>query len=276
MDVFTYSDYRKYIKDRITLLPKKHGQYTKLAAYIRIHSTLLSQIMSGSRNLTPEQACEVGQFFGLTTLESEHFVALVELENANSHLLKNLIEKRIEEIKKRSDQFKHRLSSSVTLNEENRALFYSEWYFSAIRLLTEIPHAQIPEEISKILNLPLKKVRETLKFLTEVKLCIEKEGLYQIGPTRTHIDNESPLISRHHTNWRVKAIENYANLDSQETAFTSPLTISIKDAEKIKQKLKQTILEIHKLVPDSKAETLYCLNIDWFKIDKKKVFDTSE
>jgi len=38
-------------------------------------------------------------------------------------------------------------------------------------------------------------------------LAEEKEGRFKIGNSRIHLPSNSPLISKHHTNWRVKAIQ---------------------------------------------------------------------
>ena len=104
-----------------------------------------------------------------------------------------------------------------------------------------------------------------LEFLVSVGLCTEAEGEYQVGVSRTHIEKGSVLTNRHHSNWRLKAIEHFERLGSEELAFTAPLTISERDAKAVYSELLESVARISERVSKSNSEKLYCLNIDWFE-----------
>jgi hypothetical protein len=87
-----------------------------------------------------------------------------------------------------------------------------------------------------------------------------------MGPQSTHLGTESPLISRHHQNWRLKTIERASNISQNELLFTSPVSISKNDIPKVKKILMNAVEDCFKIIDPSACEELACLNIDWFKI----------
>ena len=100
----------------------------------------------------------------------------------------------------------------------------------AIWLLTGFDSINTKEDIADYLNVSLKSVKETLDFLLKVGLVAkDKDDNFKIGQTKTHIKRDHPLVSRHHTNWRLKTIKQLEDVSKEELVFTAPLSISKKD-----------------------------------------------
>lgn len=267
MNIYEFNDYKKYVNLRMVTLPKKgRGQFLRMANFLSISPVTVSQIFKGDRHLTIEQACDLSEFFGFTSLEEEYFTSLVEYERAGTYKLKKMIDKRLMSLRKNSQELKHRLKHDKRLSEQTKAIFYSEWYYSAIRLMTAVKGYQTPEELSKFMNLPIKRVSEVLQFLVACDLCKEENGLYQIGPNSTHIGSDHPLVMRHHSNWRSKNMEKMNHLSSSELCVTLPCAISEKSIKHIKKELVDAIERITKMIDESPAEVLTCLTIDLFKV----------
>ncbi|MCM2279630.1 MAG: DUF4423 domain-containing protein, partial [Oligoflexia bacterium] len=243
--------------------------YRKIAHALRIHTTTVSQIFQGTKDLTLEQAQAATEYFGLSKLEARYFMTLVQLERAGSANLKTYFTEEAAAIRVQSQEVKNRVLAGKKLSDSDRAIFYSHWYYSAISLLTEIEAYRSPEAIAQITGLRLKRVREALAFLTSVGICIEKSGRYFPGETRTHIEKESPLASRHHANWRLRAIQAHENLGKEEIAFTAPLTLSRAHAKEAQALILQLIESISRIVAPSPSEELYCLNIDWVLLSER-------
>lgn len=104
-------------------------------------------------------------------------------------------------------------------------------------------------------------------FLTQSGLCIEKENRFFIGPLLTHLGNESPFLSRHHQNWRIKALQKSNKVSPQELMFTGPFSLSKNDCAKIRSELLDLIAKTVKTVKTSEVETLVFLNIDFLSFD---------
>jgi hypothetical protein len=83
--------------------------------------------------------------------------------------------------------------------------------------------------------------------------------------SQNYVRASSPLVKRHHVNWRLKAIEHYEKLSDSELGFTAPLTISKKDFDIVREEILKFIQDLSKRVEKSDSEIVACLNIDWFK-----------
>lgn len=216
----------------------------------------------------------MSDFFGLSQLESQYLLCLVQIERARTTSLKKFFEKQQHELLQKSENLSHRLKKDHHLNEQTKAIFYSNWHYSAIRLATSIPKLQTPFAIAKHLQLPIKIVNETLDFLVSHELCIEKNGHYEMGPKKTHLESDSPFIDRHRINWRLKSIEQFNKTSKEELIFTAPLTINKKDIPKIRSLLIELIDKVRAAVDNTSPETIACLNIDWIELFKEDELTT--
>lgn len=265
--VFTAHDYRSFVSKRFLLMPKKgYGQARKLSAFLGVHTTLVSQVLKGHKSFTLEQAALVSEFLGLTSIEEQYFLLLVSFDRAGNESLRKILQKQITELKSKSSELATRLQSQKNLTEEKRAVFYSDWIYSAIRQLTAIREYQSPAKISEYLHLPQKRTREVLDFLVSAGLCVEERGVFKIGPSSTHLESDSPWVKSHHINWRVKAIQQLNQEEAAKLHYSCPLTISKADAIKVREQIVQLLESVDKVIEPSSSEELRCLNIDWFKI----------
>lgn len=265
--LYNYSDYKEFINDWIKSLPKKgRGKYLEIATKLKVHTTLISQVFKGDRELSLEQAFHLCEFLGFNEVETDYFLLLVSKAKAGSFDLKNYYEEKVLIKQNQLQDMKNRLQVKKVLSDSDKALFYSNWFYSAIRLSTTIKGVDTREKVAQHTQLPLKLVNQVIDFLLSVSLLYEKEGLLSVGPAITHLEAKSPLVARHHGNWRVKAMERHPKLSQDEFCFSAPLTIADKDALKVRQILKDAIEEITKTVKESEeVDQVYCVNIDWFK-----------
>jgi len=271
MELLESDDYRVYLRDRIRAMPSRgKGQLKLLASKIGVHPSLLSQVMGGSRELSLEQACGIAEAFGMNEGETDFFLLLVEKARAESDRLRRALEKRIARVRAgagpglRTDPKKP--DEPAGLSESDRAVFYSNWYYSAIRLRSAILPSPTIDVLAHDLNLPIRLVRQVVEFLIAKGLCVEKQGKIQIGPSRTWIDSSSPLVIRHHQNWRMRGMDQMPKKTQNELFLTIPMAIGEKDVTKVMAALQEFEKRVHRIIDRSgKAERLVCLNVDWFR-----------
>lgn len=80
--------------------------------------------------------------------------------------------------------------------------------------------------------------------------------------------SDGKLASRHHGNWRVKAMERHPIFSPHdELVYTAPMTLSVTDASRIRELLADLVQKTDQIVGPSPSEKLYCLNIDWFEVN---------
>lgn len=266
MDVFEYTDYKKFVTESVSQMPRKgYGIYRKLAEHLNINSVMVSQIFKGDRNLTSEQAHQVSEFFGLSELGTDYFILLVQTQRAATFTYQRRLQKKAQELRNHSRDLKKRLPHDKELSNEAKSVFYSRWFFSGVRLASSIESCQTPDQLATRMNLSISEIQSVIQFLINHGLCIQANGKVMMGPKRTHLGSDSLLVGRHHLNWRMKAITKIDRMDSDELFYTGPMALSYEAVEEVRKELVHLIERVSEKVVDSKSETLSCLNIDWFK-----------
>lgn len=270
MSIFDYLDYRQYLKARFASFPKKgRGKSQELANHLRVHPTVVSQVFSGLRDFTSEQVVEVCEFLELSALESRYFRLLVSWASAGTHKLKAVIKAEITEVKSAAQALSARVATTRSLSETERAIFYSSWLYSACRLFCSVSeNGKTLDEISTRFSIARVRTVEIMDFLLKVGLCLEKKGRYVMGPQSTFVEQGSPFLLKHQTNWRLKAIQGADSLSKEELMFTGPMSISQKDFALLREKMAGFIKEFAEVVKNSPAEELACFNMDFFWIRK--------
>lgn len=267
--IFHYGEYKAFVRDWIAEQPHKgRGQLSKIAQVLGISSVSVSHVFSGPRHLSKEQALELAQFLGLSTLEEEFLFLLVDHGRAGTAKLEKKLAAQIAQKREASLSIKTRVLQDAELDESAKAIFYSQWYYSGVRNLTAIDGFQTPGSIAARLGLSAAKVKEILEFLVRYGLCVEEGGKYRVGAKKTHLDAQSALVTRHHANWRTKAVENMRDkdADAMELFYTGPMTLSREAALEIRRELVDLVERAVKIVAPAPSEELMCLNIDWFGV----------
>lgn len=270
MHVSDFQDYRKFIKTTLAQGPKQgRGGLKKIADVLGLSTSVVSQILSGGRNLSLEHACRLAQYFGLNEKETDYLLTLIELDRAGTENLRIILRQRLQETKTQFTKVVHRIPKSHTLSEAEQTQFYSLWYYSAIRILTSLDRYQTVDALATHLGLPKREVRRVVEFLLETGLCSSKKNLIQMGKKRTHLPADSPFAARHHSNWRLKTVEWSSHLGADDLLYTSLLSISEKDFLVIQERLRELIAEINPIVDASTPETVVLFTLDWLKFQPK-------
>jgi len=268
MNIFIYENYREFVLASIHSLPKRgRGEFKKIGEFLGMHSTTVSLVFRGDKELTLEQACGLAEYLGLRTLETDYFLCLVSFSRAGTRKLKETLGRQMKQMQALGKKIGAQVAHEQILNDQKKATFYSSWRFSAVRLLTSVPEYQNIEAISQRLGLPRKHVSQVMEFLLSSGLCVQKDGKLQIGPSVTHLDANSPFVLRHHVNWRLQALERYDHFDhDKEVAYTGPMTLSQKDVQEVRSQAIKFVAGVVDTARRSPSEELYCLNLDWFKV----------
>jgi uncharacterized protein (TIGR02147 family) len=146
MNVFDYTDYRKYLRDYYENRKAVDRGFTVryIAENVGFKSaSFFCQLISGRSNMSPELACKFSKFIGFNKKESDYFETLVSYNQAKNHpQKKKLFEKLI--------GFKQ---SKIRTIDSDLYEFYDKWYYNAIReLLFFYPFSGNFQELAKILN----------------------------------------------------------------------------------------------------------------------------
>ena len=264
--IFDFDDYKSWVQHTVKLSERGgRGAYKRIADALKVNTSMVSQVFKGNKDLSIEGALELAHHFGLSAAETDFFVALVDLSRAGTARLRTFRRRRLEALRKQSQDIAQRLPPSEELRESDKAVFYSHWYYAAISLICGIDGVDSAQSIARALNLTLSPVRSALDFLLASGLVKERTGKLAMGTARTHIPHSSPLAARHHLNWRIKNVSRAESLAENELMFTSPMTLSAVDAARVRAQLVDLISNVSKIVEPSPSEELWSLNLDFVR-----------
>ena len=266
MEVFSFDDYKEYIKKVLTA--KGHGSRLLLASSLNCQSAYITRVINHDAHLSLEQAVDASAFFELTQDEEDFFLLLIQYAKAGTKRLKDITKKKIKEIREKRALLSNRINIKDELDEVMQAKYYSKWYYAAVHILVTVPGYRDKKSICTYLGLSMAIINEAIEFLLQTGLvALSAEG-YISGKGRIFLKGDSPFITQHHENWRMRAIDDI-NLGSKSNVhFSSVYSLSKQDFELIKEKLLTHIQEVREIVRPSKEEELCVLNLDFFSLQR--------
>lgn len=266
MSIYKFEDYKEFFNHWVSSLPKQgHGEYRRVSLALNVSTTMISQVFKGDKELSMELACDLCEHLNMTEEETDYFLLLVEYRRAGSVKLQKRLGKQIKDRKEKAQKLENRLKKEAELTEEQRAIFYSSWMYSGIRMLASCENFNDSESIANRLNLPRNQVQKVLDFLIQIGLLVQKKADLEIGPARVFLGSSNMLVTKHHQNWRLQGFNKMVSSEDKNLFYTCPMSLSEKVAEDLRHEISSLIDRSLKLVGPSKSETARCLNIDWFE-----------
>lgn len=267
LSIYTYKDYRSFLVEATAKRKKiERGVLTSLAGFVRVHPTLISQILSGAKDFTVEQALLVSQYFGLLEKETDYFVLLVQHSRAGSHDSKKYFERKCTEFRNRMSRVAEQVETTQEFSEIAKATFYSSWIYPVIHIASTLDRPMSAPEIAKTFNIEIDRVIQAIDFMIENGILKYTDGKISGGPVSTHIGKDSPFLAKKLMHWRVKALEKIDTLPKDQLMYSTTVSLSNEDFEKLQLSLIKQIQDFLAVVKLSPAQEIAQLNIDFFKL----------
>lgn len=268
--VFDYSHYKPYLNQSLNSKGAARGRKAQAAAAMQMQPAYLSQVLKGMAHLSLEQAELLNSFFLHTEEESHFFLLLVQKDRSGTKRLQSYFQKQIDQTLKNRMILTQRLGNTThQLTEPQKQQYYSSWVYAAAHIAVTIPELQNKKALCQFLNIKPDKLLIVLDFLTSAGLIEQKgEHLYP-GTARVRLGNDSHHIIKHHSNWRLQAIESLEKEEIHDLHYSGVMSISEKDVEKIKNQLLENIKNVAAITQDSAEEKLYVIGIDFFNLMKQ-------
>ena len=264
--IFTYSSYRKYIRDAIEEKRRKNVRYSFRCAANRIgtSSGTLSRILNGTRHLGPSLLPRMVSFLGLKRRETEYFSLLVNFELLS------------DEAKKRQcyrDILRMRTGRNNTVPEENHQ-FFEQWYHVALFELLRIAgvpssHAALGAMLMPQISGP--KARKAIKLLEKTGYIRRKDdtSTCTTEPFLTTGDTwESVAIHSFQVAMSQLAVKALDSMPKEERDFsTLTMALSKEAFEKVREVVKNARTEIAAIEREShNPERVYQINMQCFPL----------
>lgn len=263
--IFDFGSYRAYITARV----KSHGRrglLATMATAARCRPSHISMVLSAKNELNQDQAFSIGVCLGLSSSELDYFLLLVQKERAAYPELRSYIEAKLEKIREKQFTVKAHVKNVPKPPSALARKYYTSWEFAAIHIALTIAELRTPQSISKRLMIPQGRVQEILAFLETSGLAEFRGGEFFPTQSQLHVPHDSPFFHLHHLNWRLRAIENVARGRPGATHYSSVVSLSKNDIQKLRSSILKFIQEAKERVKVSKEETLAVFSVDFFEL----------
>ena len=252
MQILDYTDYRAYLGTTFSGVGPGRGKRGKLADFLSCQPSFLTQVFMKKAHLSLEHAVRVCDYLQFSDIEAEYFMLLVQKAKAGSERLEKYFQQKILKMLEKRKSVSTRLKLDTEISADDQMIYYSVWYYSSIHILCALPTIKTAEDIASHLQLELLVVKKVLSFL-EAKGFIKRiNGSYEIGAKRIHLKKGSPMLPRHHANWRMKALSVIDMEREDDLHYTAVLGISRSDYKMFQEKILQLLVEFEPIVRDAK------------------------
>lgn len=268
IDIFEYTDdYRDPLNDILKLKGRiRKGSRGALAKAIRCQGAYISQVLAYKAHLNLEQAERLNEYFGHNRQEAHYFLLLVQKTRASTASLKKYFHEQLEDLQRQRLNLRQRFQAENKLSESDQSIYYSSWIYGAIRVLLTIPEFQTPEKIAAKLKITLNQTKEVLNFLCLRNLAKLEEGKYITTETTMYLGDDSIMLKKHHTNWRMRAIHSLDYIRPDDLHYSSVISLSHADAVEIKKIIVGFLEEVRAVIKKSPEEELFSFDIDFFRL----------
>jgi len=258
--IFEAKTYKQFLQEKL----KNRGDRSRLADAIPCHNGYVSQVLKGSTHFSLEQAERINAFFGHGRDESHCFLLLLQKERAGTTGLRAYFQEQLNSLREKRLVLRDRLQFQRSVSPEDQAIFYSSWHYAAAHVLVSVPGCDTDRGLAEYFGLPLERTREIVRFLVSIGLLKEGKGRLSVGPSSVHLSADSPLISKHHANWRLRAIQSLDRRIGSDLHYSSVITASRDDAVRVRELLVKAIEEIRSVVRASPNEAGFVYAVDFF------------
>ncbi|MCC6278545.1 MAG: DUF4423 domain-containing protein [Oligoflexia bacterium] len=191
---------------------------------------------------------------------------LIQHQRAGTQSLKKFLKSSLDQLTTKTDLLKTRLEIPQSLSAKAQARYYSSWHYSVIHMALTIPQLNTRENLLKHFNLSMERLDEILQFLIQEKIISKEKNTFKVEIPFLHLEKHSDLVSKHHLNWRVRALQSFEEIKSTDLHYSLAFTISEKDWPHLIEHLMKSLGGCAEIIKPSKEETIAALCLDLFKL----------
>jgi len=272
LSIYDFLNYKDYLNRAFAISGTSRGLRARLAEALNCQSAFVSKVLNGDTHFSTEHAIQISEFLGHSPDEEHYFLLLVQLGKSGSRKLETYFSKQIESIRKERREVKKRLKSeeSQPMTLEEKSIYYSSWIYGAIHVMVSIAGMDTKDAIARAFHLSPTEASRYLEFLVSTGILVEKSGRYKVGTRFLLLGQSSPtdiaLLSKHHTNWRIRAIHSLDRNASDELHYSGQFSLSRKDIETVRELLLKSLEKVDAIIAPSAEEQAFCLGLDFFRI----------
>ena len=261
-----YLNYREYLRDELRERTNANPQYS-LRAFARdlsIAPQILSLVLNGKKNISTEVAVEIAMKLKLSANELNYFYDLVELSQARSEVLKDILKQRL---------MSYEENKTYRVLQEDIFKIIADWHHYAIMELTYTKGFKSDTLwIAKRLGIPPSEVKQAIERLLRLELIEEVEGTLiksEVNLASTQ-DVPSTAIRSLTKQLLEKAIDSLEVQSLDERDFgTITMAIDPKKLPEAKKMIRKFRRELCEFLESGYRAEVYTFSTQLFKLTKK-------
>lgn len=274
LNVFSYTNYRKYLRDYFELekrrLPQKfsHRYFARKAGLAT--SNFLYLVIEGKRNLSPESIQSFSRAIGLDRRETLFFEAATQFDQAKGpHEKDSAFEKMIS----------FREYRQARIHTARQYDYFAKWHHPVIRELVHLNDFQEdPAWIVGKLNYKVSReeARESLELLQELDYLVRDEnGRLTLNDPTLMDDSDVSAAARLMFQDQMMELGRMSLTRPSKERDVSAITMTVngKILKTIKEKMQLLKDEIHQMMTsggEDRADSVYQLNFQLFSLTGKE------
>lgn len=274
INIFDYSDYRKFLQDfyelEKTLDPT--FSYRVFATAVNIDASLLVKILQGKRHVSTKGIDPFIQFFHFKDAKSEYFRELIAYGKAKTD----------DQVRKHFEALQKMRPAACRELDEARYRYFQQWYYPMIRSALDVFDYRGPEHATALGDtctpkLSASQVESAIDALLQLGLARQrKDG--RIVPTEAHLKTKEHWLSASISDYQGsiaelarKSIKNTPKENRDISTLTMALdSTQIQRIREILAETRKSIVKIVNAMPSQICDSVYQLNFQLFPMMKKR------
>jgi uncharacterized protein (TIGR02147 family) len=270
-DLFTYTDYRKFLKDYYEEQKAKDAKFSHRYFTMKVgfsSSGYFSDVLAGKKNLSGAFMLKFAKALKFSKEEEEYFLNLVSFNQGKTLEEKNRYYEKM--------MTSGKVKVKVDVLEPGKYEYFSKWYYSAVReLLHYLPFDDDYKALGRALDPPIaaKDARKAIELLQGLGL-IEREpsGLWR--PTNENLTLGGRFDAMHVANFHhntlelaIRALDVFPGELKGFSTLTLPLTgDKVRKAKLAIKNLRMYLLALAE--NGSQADRVYQFNFQLFPVTR--------
>jgi uncharacterized protein (TIGR02147 family) len=269
VSVFSYSNYREYLRDYFSERKKSDPSFSHrwLAGRLGLAtSNFMLLVIQGKRNMSQSVCMRLSDTLRHTRKEAEYFEAMVGFCQAKSVHEKQQFYARMRVL---------RGKLKIKRIEEKQYEYYESWYNPVIRELVAEPGlASSPDNLAKVLlpAITSAQARRSVELLVELGFVRKRGATYEQCDPIIATDREvnSFAVAGFHKAMGTLAVEAVDRVPKHERNFTaSTIRISAGTFDRIRRRIEDLRKELLALAQaDDSGDRVYQLNFQVFPVTR--------
>lgn len=266
MAIITFEGYREILDFKLKENSRVRGYKTTLAKLLRIPNSYLSHVLSGTNNLSLDQAAILCDFWKFDKTDSDYFITLVSLERSTSPVLREHLQTRLDEMRAQFNRYDALQLKNFSLDIEHALDYLSDWRLPVVHAAVNMPGYGSQEALATRLALSLEEIKTCLSKLAAFGLIEMVAGVWTLKQATIAVNIKMAKNVFHHA-MRDKAKSVYQR-DDDGIHSSLICTLSKSRYLELKEKIREFIKSVEEDVSAPPEEEVAALLIDYFRFGK--------